>query len=54
MREETGLVVSVGGASTKHLAKLASQDAKPDGYLILEPDEELRFLARSPSHASGE
>lgn len=48
VREETGLVVSVGGASTKHLAKLASQDAKPDGYLILEPDEELRFLRALP------
>src|SRR5436189_2418615 len=31
VREEIGLPVSVGGATTKHLPKVASQVAKPDG-----------------------
>lgn len=46
VRDATGLVVSVGGATTKHLAKLASQDAKPDGVLILDPDAEFPYLQR--------
>jgi DNA polymerase-4 len=41
---ETGLVASVGVATTKHIAKLASQEAKPDGLLVVEPGEELSFL----------
>jgi len=48
VRQETGLVVSVGGASTKHVAKLASQEAKPDGLLVLASGEELAFLHALP------
>jgi DNA polymerase-4 len=44
VRHETGLVASVGVATTKHVAKLASQEAKPDGMLVVEPGEELGFL----------
>ncbi len=44
VREETGLVASVGVATTKHVAKLASEDAKPDGMLVIEPGDELTFL----------
>ena len=44
VHDETGLVASVGAASTKLLAKLASDLAKPDGLLIVEPGEELTFL----------
>src|SRR5690349_20211392 len=31
VRSELGLAISIGVASTKHLAKIASQVAKPDG-----------------------
>ncbi len=47
-RAEAGLPVSVGVAHTKHLAKIASQVAKPDGLLIVEPADELRFLHPLP------
>ena len=47
-REETGLPVSVGVARTKHLAKIASQVAKPDGFVVVEPDHELDFLHPLP------
>ncbi|MGQ0806010.1 MAG: DNA polymerase IV [Actinomycetota bacterium] len=44
VRAETGLVASVGAATTKHVAKLASQEAKPDGLFVVEPGDELAFL----------
>jgi DNA polymerase-4 len=47
-RDETGLPVSVGIARTKHLAKIASQVAKPDGLVAVEPEDELRFLHPLP------
>lgn len=46
---ETGLVASVGAARTKHLAKLASDSAKPDGLLVIEPGTELEFLHPLPA-----
>jgi DNA polymerase-4 len=48
VRAETGLTASVGVASNKLLAKLASDDAKPDGILIVEPGKELAFLHPHP------
>ncbi len=45
---ETGLTVSVGVASTKLLAKLASEDAKPDGLLEIAPHAERSFLHGLP------
>jgi DNA polymerase-4 len=48
VRNETGLAISVGAASTKFLAKLASDLAKPDGLLAIAPGEERAFLAPLP------
>jgi len=48
VREEIGLAVSVGVARTKHLAKVASQVAKPDGLVIVEAHEERSFLDPLP------
>src|SRR5262249_25649555 len=38
----------VGVARTKHLAKIASQVAKPDGLVIVDPCSELEFLHHLP------
>lgn len=48
VREVTGLAVSVGAARTKHLAKIASQVAKPDGLVVVEPEDEKEFLSQLP------
>jgi DNA polymerase-4 len=48
VRAEAGLVASVGVATTKFLAKLASDLAKPDGLLAVEPGTEETFLAPLP------
>lgn len=48
VREEIGLPISVGVARTKHLAKVASQVAKPDGLVVVEPEGELEFLHPLP------
>lgn len=45
VREEVGLAISIGVATTKHLAKVASQVAKPDGLAVVPEGEELEFLA---------
>lgn len=48
IREETGLVASVGIAGTKMLAKIASDLSKPDGLLVVEPGTEDAFLRPLP------
>jgi DNA polymerase IV len=48
VREEIGLPISVGAARTKHLAKVASQVAKPDGLVVVEPAREREFLDPLP------
>ncbi len=48
VRSEVGLPVSVGVARTKHLAKVASQVAKPDGLVVVEPERERTFLDPLP------
>jgi DNA polymerase-4 len=48
VRAELGLAISVGVARTKHLAKIASQVAKPDGLLVVDPATELAFLHDLP------
>ncbi len=44
VHQETALPVSVGASQTKFLSKIASQVAKPDGYIVVEPGHELDFL----------
>jgi DNA polymerase IV len=46
--EQVGLPITVGVARTKFLAKVASAVAKPDGLLVVPPDEELDFLHPLP------
>jgi len=48
VRAEVGLPISIGVARTKHLAKIASQVAKPDGLVVVDPETELRFLHDLP------
>jgi DNA polymerase-4 len=48
VRTELGLPISIGVARTKHLAKIASQVAKPDGLVAVDPAIELKFLHRLP------
>ena len=46
--DDVGLALSVGGASTKFLAKVASAVCKPDGLLIVPVGAELDFLHPLP------
>ena len=48
VRDRVGLPITVGIARTKFLAKVASQEAKPDGLLLVPPDRELAFLHPLP------
>ena len=48
VKEELGLPISIGVARTKHLAKIASQVAKPDGLVVVDPESELEFLHDLP------
>lgn len=48
VRERVGLPISVGVATSKHVAKVASAAAKPDGLLVVEPGRELAFLHPLP------
>lgn len=51
IRERTGLPASIGLAASKHVAKLASQRAKPDGMLEIAPERTLEFLHALPVEA---
>jgi DNA polymerase-4 len=48
VRDEIGLPLSIGVARTKHLAKVASQVAKPDGLVAVAPSDESDFLDPLP------
>jgi DNA polymerase IV len=48
VRDRVGLPITVGVARTKFLAKVASAVAKPDGLLVVPPDDELQFLHPLP------
>lgn len=46
VREKTGLTISVGIASSKYIAKLASDYGKPDGLCRVEPGREEEFVGK--------
>ena len=48
VRETTGLIVTVGMASTKHVAKIASAFQKPDGLTVVEHAQTRTWLAPLP------
>jgi DNA polymerase IV (DinB-like DNA polymerase) len=45
IRERVGLACSIGIAAGRTLAKIASDRSKPDGLLVVTPDETASFLA---------
>jgi DNA polymerase IV len=51
VREEVGLPISIGVASTKFLSKIASARAKPDGLVVVAAGSELEFLHPLPVEA---
>ncbi len=48
VKEETGLTVSIGLATTKYLAKIASGLSKPDGFYVIKPGTEEAFMLNLP------
>jgi DNA polymerase-4 len=48
VKQELQLVASVGAAAVKFVAKVASDLGKPDGLVIVPPDETEQFLAPLP------
>ncbi|QKW18739.1 DNA polymerase IV [Kitasatospora sp. NA04385] len=49
--QHTGLTASVGAAGSKLMAKIASERAKPDGLVLIEPGSERSVLAPMPVRA---
>ncbi|MEB3368327.1 DNA polymerase IV [Saccharopolyspora mangrovi] len=48
VRREVGVVASIGAGPGKQLAKIASGLAKPDGMLVVPPEEQLELLWALP------
>jgi DNA polymerase-4 len=48
IKDETGLTCSVGVATNKFLAKIASDLKKPDGFVVVPPDKIENFLSPLP------
>lgn len=48
VRGETSLSISVGIAAGKMVAKIASDDGKPDGLVAVAPGSEAAYLAKKP------
>ena len=48
IREETGLTASAGVSWNKLIAKLASDQNKPDGLCVVKPEEAEAFMAAMP------
>ncbi len=51
VKDRVGLNITVGVARTKFLAKVASAVGKPDGLLVVHPDQETEFLYPLPVQA---
>ncbi|PYC62386.1 DNA polymerase IV, partial [Streptomyces tateyamensis] len=51
IEERTGLTASVGAASSKLMAKIASEQAKPDGLVLVTPGQERAVLGPMPVRA---
>ncbi|HEU0214255.1 MAG TPA: DNA polymerase IV [Jiangellaceae bacterium] len=51
IRERTRITASVGAATSKLLAKIASEQAKPDGVVVVDPGTELEVLHPLPVRA---
>ncbi|WP_200890984.1 DNA polymerase IV [Arthrobacter sp. SPG23] len=51
VREELGITASVGIAASKFVAKIASTRCKPDGLLLIGPDETVAYLHSLPVNA---
>ena len=50
-RDEIGITVSIGIGPSKLVAKMASEDAKPDGVFVVLPEEVEAFMAAKPVRA---
>jgi len=48
VKKDTGLTVSVGIASNRYIAKIASGLKKPDGLCVVEPGKEAQFMRGLP------
>ena len=51
IEDEVGITCSVGVAATKHVAKMASTVAKPDGMLVVAAADTIDFLTPRPVRA---
>jgi DNA polymerase-4 len=46
VKADADIVVSIGGGSTRLVAKLAAEEAKPAGVYVVEPGDEAAFMTR--------